>query len=163
MPVSPAHLLPPQVYGQKEIYEISQDPEFQLHLLDNYVAEDIKPLNERETQILRRLKENGTNILRMKEQVATAEERLAELGAVQEALRREKERRQFIIATHNANIPVSGDTELIVVVNADENHGWVEKDGVGSIDARPIKQAVEQILEGGERAFQIRREKYGII
>lgn len=29
-------------------------------------------------------------------------------------------------------------------------------------DAPPIKEAVERILEGGERAFQIRKEKYGI-
>lgn len=79
-----------------------------------------------------------------------------------ETLRREKERRQFIIATHNANIPVSGDAELIVVVQANESQGWVEENGVGSIDAEPIKSAVELILEGGERAFQIRKEKYGI-
>ena len=40
--------------------------------------------------------------------------------------------------------------------------GAIVERGVGSIDALPIKQAVERILEGGERAFQIRREKYGI-
>ena len=79
-----------------------------------------------------------------------------------ETLRREKERRQFLIATHNANIPVSGDAELIVVVQADNQRGAIVERGVGSIDALPIKQAVERILEGGERAFQIRREKYGI-
>jgi ABC-type dipeptide/oligopeptide/nickel transport system ATPase component len=79
-----------------------------------------------------------------------------------ETLRREKERRQFLIATHNANIPVSGDAELIVVVQADNQRGSIVEQGVGSIDALPIKHAVERILEGGERAFQIRREKYGL-
>lgn len=77
-------------------------------------------------------------------------------------LRREKERRQFLVATHNANIPVSGDAELIVVLQADEKRGWVDDDGIGSIDAGPIKQSVERILEGGEVAFQLRKEKYGI-
>jgi hypothetical protein len=77
-------------------------------------------------------------------------------------LRREKERCQFLIATHNANIPVSGDAELIVVLQADERRGWVEDNCIGSIDAEPIKQSVERILEGGEVAFQIRKEKYGI-
>lgn len=77
-------------------------------------------------------------------------------------LRREKERRQFIIATHNANIPVSGDAELIVVVQADERRGWIAENGAGSIDSEPIKLAVEQILEGGANAFQIRKEKYGV-
>lgn len=77
-------------------------------------------------------------------------------------LRREKERRQFIIATHNANIPVSGDAELIIVVEADEKRGWIAEDGAGSIDTAAIKMAVERILEGGAQAFQIRKEKYGI-
>jgi energy-coupling factor transporter ATP-binding protein EcfA2 len=77
-------------------------------------------------------------------------------------LRREKEQRQFLVATHNANIPVSGDAELIVVLQADEKRGWVEPGCVGSIDSDPIKQYVERILEGGEAAFRIRKEKYGI-
>ncbi|MEA4906728.1 MAG: PHP domain-containing protein [Anaerolineaceae bacterium] len=77
-------------------------------------------------------------------------------------LRSAKEKRQFLIATHNANIPVSGDAELIVVLNADERRGWIEEDGIGSIDTKSIKQYVEHILEGGENAFKIRKEKYGI-
>lgn len=77
-------------------------------------------------------------------------------------LRREKERRQFLIATHNANIPVSGDAELIIVLDADERSGRVADVGIGSIDNDSIKQYVERILEGGETAFRIRKEKYGI-
>lgn len=77
-------------------------------------------------------------------------------------LRSEKERRQFIIATHNANIPVSGDAELIAVLQSNQIKGWIGADGIGSIDSEPIKQSVEQILEGGEAAFKIRKEKYGI-
>ena len=77
-------------------------------------------------------------------------------------LRNEKEKRQFIIATHNANIPVSGDAELIIVLQADEAHGVIKDNGIGSIDNEAIKQSVEQLLEGGEVAFKIRKEKYGI-
>ncbi len=77
-----------------------------------------------------------------------------------QTLRREKERRQFIIATHNANIPVSGDAELIVVLDADEAHGWVAC--LGSIDDPALREPVENILEGGREAFRIRKEKYGI-
>jgi hypothetical protein len=76
-----------------------------------------------------------------------------------QTLRREKERRQFIIATHNANIPVSGDAELIVVLDADEEHGWVECSG--SIDEESIREPVENILEGGREAFRMRQAKYG--
>lgn len=78
-----------------------------------------------------------------------------------QTLRREKERRQFIIATHNANIPVSGDAELIVVMQADENHGWIEH--LGSIDTPEIKEPVENVLEGGREAFRIRQEKYTLV
>lgn len=78
-------------------------------------------------------------------------------------LRHEKERRQFIIATHNANIPVSGDAELIIALQADDKRGWAAEDCVGSIDSEPIKQFVERILEGGEAAFRMRKEKYGIV
>jgi len=79
-----------------------------------------------------------------------------------DTLRYEKERRQFIIVTHNANIPVSGDAELISVLHADEKQGWFPENGIGSIDTNSIKTFVETILEGGEIAFRIRKEKYGI-
>ena len=77
-----------------------------------------------------------------------------------QTLRREKERRQFIVATHNANIPVSGDAELIVVLDADGEHGWIAC--LGSIDDQAIREPVENILEGGREAFRIRKEKYGV-
>jgi len=79
---------------------------------------------------------------------------------VVQTLRREKERRQFIVATHNANIPVSGDAELIVVLDADEKHGWITCQG--SIDDPAMREPVENILEGGREAFRIRKEKYGV-
>lgn len=76
-------------------------------------------------------------------------------------LRKEKERRQFIIATHNANIPVLGDAELISVLTADAEHGEVQKDHFGSIDDEAVRKPVETILEGGREAFQLRKDKYG--
>ena len=75
-----------------------------------------------------------------------------------QTLRREKERRQFIIATHNANIPVSGDAELILLMEANEQHGWVAHRG--SIDDPQIREPVENILEGGREAFRLRQAKY---
>ncbi len=77
-----------------------------------------------------------------------------------QTLRREKERRQFIIATHNANIPVSGDAELILLMSADEHHGWIAHNG--SIDDPQIREPVENILEGGREAFRLRQAKYGV-
>lgn len=76
-------------------------------------------------------------------------------------LRKEKEKRQFIVATHNANIPVLGDAELISVLTADAEHGEVAKDHFGSIDDETVRKHVETILEGGREAFQLRKDKYG--
>jgi energy-coupling factor transporter ATP-binding protein EcfA2 len=77
-------------------------------------------------------------------------------------LRREKEHRQFIIATHNANIPVLGGAELIIPLEATANQARVEEGLYGSIDDEPVKEIVMKTLEGGKEAFEIRKEKYGI-
>lgn len=74
-------------------------------------------------------------------------------------LRAEKERRQFIIATHNANITISADSELILALDADDKHGWEQTSG--SIDDQKVKEAVERIIEGGKDVFLLRKEKYG--
>ncbi|GFP34517.1 hypothetical protein HKBW3S43_00310 [Candidatus Hakubella thermalkaliphila] len=77
-------------------------------------------------------------------------------------LRREKEHRQFIITTHNANIPVLGDAELIIPLEATADQANVEEGLCGSIDDELVKEIVKKVLEGGREAFEIRKEKYGI-
>lgn len=80
-------------------------------------------------------------------------------------MREEKQRRQFIFSTHNANIPVLGDAELILGLSAaGEAHGGrarIAPEHVGSIDSRRVRELVEEILEGGREAFETRRRKYG--
>jgi len=74
-------------------------------------------------------------------------------------LREFKGKRQIIVATHNANIPVIGDSELILVLEArKEKCMIIDK---GSVDKDSIKQAIKHIMEGGEEAFRLRIEKYG--
>jgi ABC-type lipoprotein export system ATPase subunit len=76
-------------------------------------------------------------------------------------LRSAKTERQFIFATHNANIPVFGDAEWIGVFSASEEHGAVPSDRQGSIDVPVIRDEAARILEGGRTAFQQRQEIYG--
>ena len=80
-------------------------------------------------------------------------------------MRDEKQRRQFIFSTHNANIPVLGDAELIVGLTAsgeaEHGHARIAPEHMGSIDAQPVRELVEEILEGGKEAFERRRRKYG--
>ena len=76
-------------------------------------------------------------------------------------LRSAKISRQFLFATHNANIPVFGDAEWIGVLNSDENHAQIPGGSQGAIDLPYIQQKAAEILEGGRAAFIQRKEKYG--
>jgi uncharacterized protein YjaG (DUF416 family) len=80
-------------------------------------------------------------------------------------IRAEKRRRQFIFSTHNANIPVLGDAELILAMRAvgesGDGHVEVPPAHMGAIDKETVAVLVEEILEGGKEAFQTRRLKYG--
>ena len=75
-------------------------------------------------------------------------------------LRAAKTNRQFLFATHNANIPVFGDAEWIGVFTSEENRGSLDSDAQGSIDVPVIRDQVANILEGGRAAFIQRKEKY---
>jgi len=77
-------------------------------------------------------------------------------------LRDYKSKRQFVIATHNANIPVIGDSEQIIVLESEEGTTCKIVD-TGSVDKVSIRNHVKNIMEGGEEAFRLRAEKYGRI
>ncbi len=76
-------------------------------------------------------------------------------------LRRAKLSRQFLFATHNANIPVFGDAEWIGVLSVADNKGLILPDQQGAIDMPEVQKLAADILEGGKSAFNQRREKYG--
>jgi hypothetical protein len=85
-------------------------------------------------------------------------------------LRRAKHKRQVIIATHDPNLPVNGDAELIYALEARSSgdgpvRGYPKTvDGghaIGSLDRRRVKLAVEEIMEGSEEAFRRRHARYG--
>ncbi len=77
-------------------------------------------------------------------------------------IRQIKGRCQLILSTHNANIPVFGDAELIAVLETDENSkASIKDERLGSIDKPAVKEQVALILDGGREAFTMRREKYG--
>jgi DNA repair ATPase RecN len=79
--------------------------------------------------------------------------------AVVKTLRSIKERRQVILVTHNANIAVLGDAELLLPMKRSGDGGAAFD--TGSIDKTETKQAALKILEGGDLAFRRRKEIYG--
>lgn len=73
-------------------------------------------------------------------------------------LRRLKDHRQIILVTHNANLPVNGDAELVYAMETRDGHG--RRLAEGGLDQESVAGAVLEIMEGSEEAFKRRREKY---
>ena len=73
-------------------------------------------------------------------------------------LREIKHHRQLIFATHNANLPVNGDAELVYALEAREGRGKLLAQG--GLDRDEITEAVLEIMEGSDEAFRRRSEKY---
>ncbi len=74
-------------------------------------------------------------------------------------LREMKPHAQFIFATHNANFPVLGDAEQVHACRYQDEKVAVHS---GSIDARPVQDAIINIMEGGQEAFNRRKEVYNL-
>jgi predicted ATPase len=76
-------------------------------------------------------------------------------------LRQAKLNRQFVFATHNANIPVFGDAEWIGVFESVQGQAVLPESAQGAIDVENVKEMAANILEGGQTAFNQRKLKYG--
>lgn len=75
-------------------------------------------------------------------------------------LKRIKEHRQVIIVTHNANIAVLGDSELLIPLKStNEKTSIIDR---GSIDNNKTNKIACSILEGGETAFKKRQSIYNL-
>ncbi len=72
------------------------------------------------------------------------------------AVQRMKKRRQMIFITHNANIPVLAEAELVLVMNSDGRVGAIEK--CGTVDE--CREQIIDLLEGGREAFELRSKRY---
>ena len=74
-----------------------------------------------------------------------------------------KQKRQLIFASHNANLVVNGDAELVAWCDyraaGDQSRGMIA--GEGAIDVPEVRDAIKRIMEGGAAAFNLRKEKYG--
>jgi hypothetical protein len=82
-------------------------------------------------------------------------------------MRHAKTKRQMIFSTHNANVVVNGDADKIVVLRPAVTGGTSTAPGPkisieidGAIETLKVKDAITATLEGGERAFELRRRKY---
>ena len=75
------------------------------------------------------------------------------------ALKRLKGRRQVIVATHNANVVVNGDADMVIQLEATASRGHVAR--AGAIEDTAVRDAIIRTVDGGEEAFRLRHRKYG--
>jgi ABC-type cobalamin/Fe3+-siderophores transport system ATPase subunit len=71
-----------------------------------------------------------------------------------------KKRRQLIFATHDANIVINGDAELVVIATTDD--GKLGKVAATSLENLQNREWIMKVLEGGRDAFEKREQKYSI-
>jgi len=74
-------------------------------------------------------------------------------------LLRLKNKTQFIFATHSPNIVVLGDSEQIFSCNYSEDKIYIEEGGIDSIE---MQKTIISVMEGGQDAFNKRKEIYSL-
>ncbi len=76
-------------------------------------------------------------------------------------LKEQKFIRQFIIVSHNQNLPVLADADLILNMNNIQDKK-IEIKYRGSLENKDIYNSILN-LEGGKKAFELRNKKYQLI
>ena len=72
-------------------------------------------------------------------------------------LRETKSRRQVIVVTHNANIVVNGDAEMVLPLKVECGETRVRQ--AASVQIKEVREAICDILEGGQQAFEQRYKR----
>jgi len=77
-----------------------------------------------------------------------------------EKIKEIKTKRQVIVVTHNANIPVNGDAEYVVSMDCSAD---LKPNILGTVDKDDVKKEICEIMEGGKEAFRIRANRYNVL
>ena len=72
-------------------------------------------------------------------------------------LRQIKSQRQVIVVTHNANIVVNGDAEMVLPMKVHEGQSVIHQSS--SLQDHFIRKTICDILEGGQKAFEQRYKR----
>jgi energy-coupling factor transporter ATP-binding protein EcfA2 len=74
-------------------------------------------------------------------------------------IRENKLRRQLIIVTHNPNVVVNGDAELVHIMDFGRGQCYVQQSG--ALQDAPVRREVCRVMEGGHEAFSKRWKRLG--
>jgi len=74
-------------------------------------------------------------------------------------IRENKLRRQLIIVTHNPNVVVNGDAELVHVMEFGSGQCFVKQSG--ALQEKKVREEICRVMEGGREAFSRRWKRLG--
>lgn len=74
------------------------------------------------------------------------------------ALRNRRPTDQYIFVSHNANIPVLGEADNVIIMDSDGDRGYVRTQG--PLNDPRIVEAITNLMEGGRAAFAARARFY---
>lgn len=66
----------------------------------------------------------------------------------------------MIVVTHNANIVVNGDAELVVALVA--RNGETHQECAGCLQERNVRETICAVMEGGREAFEERYRRIAL-
>jgi ABC-type Mn2+/Zn2+ transport system ATPase subunit len=75
-------------------------------------------------------------------------------------VRETKRRRQIIVVTHNANIVVNGDAELVIAL--DVRGGQTRTIVLGGLQEQCVRDEICRVMEGGREAFELRYRRIAL-
>ena len=135
------------------------DDAVELYLLDGveYKASDNLSIGQRCTVVLPILLSGHGELLIIDQ----PEDHLDNAFITETLVERLRERQsddQFILASHNANIPVLGEADLVIRFGSDGRRGFVEH--ADKLDAPSTVRAITSVMEGGVEAFERRAVFY---
>jgi len=82
---------------------------------------------------------------------------------VVQRLREQKPHRQIIVATHNPNIVVNGDAEMVLAMDFKGGQCTLVEEETGCLQDRGVRQGICRVMEGGKEAFRKRYERIGLV
>jgi type III restriction enzyme len=147
---------------QLSLVELTDSPSFRYRLREGeYVAFSDASAGQQATALLRvLLNQKGPPLV-----IDQPEDDLDNQVVLEvvEEIWKAKQNRQIIFSSHNANVVVNGDADLVVVCGyrnvGDQSGGKICCEG--AIDMPDIRTEITSVMEGGKTAFLMRQEKYG--
>lgn len=154
--------LTPDGWLDLSLTELADFPEFEYQAKENdYIPFDSASAGQQASALLGTLLSQGGTPL-----IIDQPEDDLDSATVQQVVAKiwdAKGGRQLIFSSHNANLVVNGDADLVLVcayLNAgDQSAGHIKQQG--AIDVAEVRDEITSVMEGGEKAFRLRMEKYG--